>query len=63
MQVERKVTRDGIKIYNIDDFDGMRNSCNLAAKTLDMINEHVRPGITTDELDKICHDFIILNNA
>ena len=63
MNVERKVTRDGIKIHGSNDYNGMRMSCNLAAKTLDMISEHVYPGVTTDELDKICHDFIILNNA
>jgi methionyl aminopeptidase len=26
---------------------------------LDMIGEHVRPGITTDELDRLCHDYIV----
>jgi methionyl aminopeptidase len=26
---------------------------------LDMIGEHVKPGVTTDELDRICHDFIV----
>ena len=41
----------------------MRNSCILAAKTLDMIGEYVVPGISTGELDKICHDFMTSNNA
>lgn len=31
----------------------------LAADVLAMIGEHVRPGISTDELDRLCHDFIV----
>jgi methionyl aminopeptidase len=31
----------------------------LAADVLRMIGEHVRPGITTGELDRICHDYIV----
>jgi methionyl aminopeptidase len=31
----------------------------LAADVLDMIGEHVVPGISTDELDGICHDYIV----
>jgi methionyl aminopeptidase len=31
----------------------------MAAQVLSMITEHVRPGITTDELDRICHDYIV----
>lgn len=36
----------------------MRVAGRLAADVLDMIEPHVRPGITTDELDRICHRFI-----
>lgn len=31
----------------------------LAADVLQMIAGHVRPGITTDELDRLCHDYIV----
>src|ERR1700691_4971830 len=31
----------------------------LAADVLDMIGEHVAPGISTDELDQICNDYIV----
>jgi methionyl aminopeptidase len=37
----------------------MRVAGRLAAAVLDMIGEHVKPGVTTDELDRICHDFIV----
>lgn len=31
----------------------------LAAEVLEMIGEHVKPGVTTEELDRICHDYIV----
>lgn len=37
----------------------LRVSGRLAADVLDMIGEHVRPGVSTDELDAICNDFIV----
>ena len=39
--------------------DKMRVAGKLAATVLDMIGEHVRAGITTDELNTICHDYIV----
>ncbi len=39
--------------------DRMRVAGRLAAQVLDMIGEHVRPGVTTGELDRICHDYIV----
>lgn len=38
--------------------DGMRQAGRLAAQVLDMIGEHVQPGVSTDELDAICHAYI-----
>jgi methionyl aminopeptidase len=37
----------------------MRLAGRLAASVLDMIEPFVQPGVTTDELDKRCHDFIV----
>ncbi len=39
--------------------DKMRVAGRLAAEVLDMIGEHVQPGVTTGELDQICHGFIV----
>jgi methionyl aminopeptidase len=39
--------------------DAMRAAGKLAAEVLDMIGAHVVPGVTTEELDRICHDFIV----
>ncbi len=37
----------------------MREAGRLAAEVLDMIGEHVKAGVTTDELDRLCHDHIV----
>ncbi len=39
--------------------DKMREAGRLAAQVLDMIGPHVRPGVTTDELNAICHDYMV----
>jgi len=51
-----------IPIHTKDDFEGMRIAGEMAAKTLDMIGKFVKPYITTDEINTICHNFIIENN-
>lgn len=37
----------------------LRHAGSLAADVLRMVAEHVKPGVTTDELDKLCHDHIV----
>jgi len=37
----------------------MRRAGRLAADVLDMIGPQIQPGMTTDELDRICHDYIV----
>jgi methionine aminopeptidase type I len=39
--------------------EAMRRAGRLAAEVLDMIGQHVVPGVSTDELDRICHDYIV----
>ena len=48
-----------IDIKSFDEITKMRVAGRLAADVLDMITPHVKAGISTDELDKICHDYII----
>lgn len=48
-----------IIINSAADIELMRISCKLAADVLDYIEPYVKPGITTLELDKLCHDFIV----
>ena len=52
-----------VKIHGPDEFEGMRKAGRLAAETLDMITPHVVPGVTTDALDRICHDHIVDHGA
>ena len=52
-----------IIIHTEKDFIGMRKAGKLASKVLDNVGQFIKPGITTEELDKYCHDFIIANNA
>jgi len=44
-------------------FEKMKIAGSLAAETLDEVTSYVKPGITTDKLDKICYEFIKDNNG
>ena len=46
-------------IKSAADVEGMRIAGRLASEVLDMLTPHVRPGITTDQLDRIAHDHIV----
>src|SRR3712207_9499706 len=52
-----------ITLHRPEDFEGMRRAGRLAAETLDMVAPHVRPGVTTAELDRLCHDFMVGRGA
>lgn len=52
-----------IHIYQKDDFEGMRAAGRLAAEVLDYITDFVVAGVTTDELNRLCHDYIVARNA
>lgn len=48
-----------ISIKTSEEIEKMRVAGRLAADVLEMIESHVKPGITTGELDRICHDYIV----
>ncbi|MFA6053283.1 MAG: type I methionyl aminopeptidase [Methylobacter sp.] len=48
-----------IIIKSASEIEKMRVAGKLAAEVLEMIAPYVVPGVTTDELDKICHDYIV----
>ncbi|SDE57076.1 type I methionyl aminopeptidase [Belnapia rosea] len=52
-----------IKLHSPEDFAGMRAAGQLVAAALDMITAHVREGITTAELDRICYEFVLDHGA
>lgn len=47
------------RIKTPEEIEKMRIAGKLAAQVLEMIGEHVQPGITTDELNTLCHDYIV----
>ena len=53
----------GSEVKDADIIARMRVACRLAAQALQEVGRNVRPGITTDELDKIGHDFLIAHGA
>ncbi len=52
-----------IVIHSAEDFEAMRRAGKLAAQTLDFITPEVGIGVTTETLDRLCHDFIVEHGA
>jgi methionyl aminopeptidase len=48
-----------VSIKTPEEIEKMRVAGRLAAEVLEMIEPHVRAGVTTDELNRICHDHIV----
>ncbi|MBM4227191.1 MAG: type I methionyl aminopeptidase [Gammaproteobacteria bacterium] len=48
-----------VSIKNAADIEHMRLAGRLAAEVLEMIAPHIQPGVTTDELDCLCHEYIV----
>lgn len=48
-----------VKKHNPQQIEQARAAGHAAAQVLAMITPHVRPGVTTEALDKLCHDYII----
>ncbi len=62
--VRDAMERDGrIKIHKREDFEGMRKAGQLSARCLDMLTEHVKPGVTTQEIDDLVRAFYLDHGA
>ena len=48
-----------VTIKTPEDIAKMRVAGKLAAEVLEMIDEHVKPGVTTEHLNQLCHDYIV----
>jgi methionyl aminopeptidase len=59
----RTVSKDRITLHTPADFEGMRRAGRLCAETLDFITDHVQPGVTTEKLDQLAHEFITTRGA
>ncbi len=60
--VERRRSPE-IPLHGPADFEGMRRAGRMVAECLDMLSEHVKPGVTTEFLDKLAFDFIRQHGA
>lgn len=58
MPLSAKASAD-VPAKTAEEIDKMRTAGRLAASVLDMIEPHVKPGVTTEELDRLCHDYIV----
>jgi len=66
MQLKRQQDRrreGDIAIHTESDLAGMRKAGRLAAEVLDFVTPHVLPGVTTERLNTLCHDFIAARGA
>ncbi|WP_432471905.1 type I methionyl aminopeptidase [Amphritea sp. HPY] len=48
-----------ITIKTPEEIEKMRVAGRLAAEVLEMIEPYIKPGVTTDEINQICHDYIV----
>ena len=53
----------GSEVKDADTIERMRAAGKLAAQALAEVGAHIKPGITTDELDRIGHEFLCDHNA
>lgn len=56
-------TLSGVDVYDEEAIDRIRAAGRIAAAAIDAVGEAIRPGVTTDELDRIGHDFIVAHDA
>lgn len=52
-----------ITIKSKREIEIMREAGRIASRTLDMVEKHIKPGVSTEELNQLCHDFIISHDA
>ncbi len=52
-----------IRLKSGNEIEGIRKSGGLVIETLDLLESHIRPGVTTDELDRIAHEFALDHQA
>jgi methionyl aminopeptidase len=48
-----------VVIKTAEEIQGMREAGRLASEVLDFITPYVKPGVTTEHLDRLCHDYMV----
>lgn len=56
-------TLSGNDVYDEESIDRIRESGRIAALAIDAVGEVIRPGVTTDELDRVGHEFLLAHGA
>src|SRR5437763_12318924 len=52
-----------VATHSPEDFNGMRRAGRLAAEVLDLLVPEVKPGVTTEALDKLAFDYVQAHGA
>src|SRR6202012_5523334 len=52
-----------IKLHGKEAFEGMRKAGRLTAECLDMLTSHIHPGVTTEAIDVLVHEFAMDHGA
>jgi methionyl aminopeptidase len=60
---DRPEPYSGPEIKDAETIERMRAACRLAAQALDEVARHIAPGVSTDELDQVGHDFLVAHGA
>ncbi|RRJ88801.1 type I methionyl aminopeptidase [Gulosibacter macacae] len=50
-------------LYSAEELVRLRRACQIAADCLEMLEPHVVPGVTTERLDQLAHDYLVAHNA
>ncbi len=62
-EIDEDYADGNIPLHGPADFEGMRKAGRLGAEVLDYITPFVQPGVTTDELDRLCHEYTLAHGA
>ncbi|MGN6406513.1 type I methionyl aminopeptidase [Sinomonas sp.] len=54
---------EGNDVYTPEQVDRIRAAGKIAAQAIVEVGKHIRPGVTTDELDRIGHDYVVSHGA
>jgi methionyl aminopeptidase len=57
--MEARLANPGIHLKTPQEVESMRVAGRLASEVLDFITPHVKPGVTTGQLDQLCHDYMV----
>jgi methionyl aminopeptidase len=64
LDIYRSQPRDTkIRLHGREAFEGMKKAGQLAARALDMLTEHIKPGVTTERLDDLVVEFACQHGA